>query len=53
MGTAQIFMDLILLPMLMRSLMGEDAKSLRKELPHFVRERVTFFLTACEANWTQ
>lgn len=53
MGTAQIFMDLILLPMLMRSLMGEDAKSLRKELPHFVRERVNFFLAACEANWTQ
>jgi AcrR family transcriptional regulator len=52
-GTAQIFMDLILLPMLMRSLMGEDAKSLRKELAPFVRERVNFFLAACEANWTQ
>src|ERR1700731_4349329 len=32
-STAQIFMDLILLPMLMRSLMGEEVKSLRKELP--------------------
>ena len=49
--TAQIFMDLILLPMLMRSLMGDDAKMLRRELPAFVRERVNFFLAACEAGW--
>ena len=48
--TAQIFMDLILLPMLMRALMGEGAKELR-ELPAFVRERVGFFLAACEADW--
>ncbi len=50
-ATAQIFMDLILLPMLMRALMGEDAKHLRKELPGFVRERVNFFLAACETDW--
>jgi AcrR family transcriptional regulator len=50
-ATAQIFMDLILLPMLMRSLMGDEAKELRKELPSFVRERVNFFLAACEADW--
>ena len=49
--TAQIFMDLILLPMLMRALMGEGAKELRSELPAFVRERVSFFLAACEADW--
>jgi AcrR family transcriptional regulator len=49
--TAQIFMDLILLPMLMRALMGEGAKDLRSELPTFVRERVSFFLAACEADW--
>ena len=49
--TAQIFMDLILLPMLMRALMGEGAKELRGELPAFVRERVSFFLAACEADW--
>jgi AcrR family transcriptional regulator len=48
--TAQIFMDLILLLMLMRALMGEGAKELR-ELPAFVRERVGFFLAACEADW--
>ena len=52
-ATAQIFMDLILLPMLMRALLGEEPKSLRKELPSFVRERVSFFLAACEAGWTQ
>ena len=52
-NTAQIFMDLILLPMLMRALMGEGAKELRSELPAFVRERVSFFLAACEADWTK
>ena len=52
-STAQIFMDLILLPMLMRALVGDESKTLRKELPHFVRERVSFFLAACEANWKQ
>jgi AcrR family transcriptional regulator len=52
-ATAQIFMDLILLPMLMRSLMGDEAKILRKELPSFMRERVGFFLAACEAGWKQ
>jgi len=52
-GTAQIFMDLILLPMLMRRLMGSDAKLLRKEMPSFVRDRVNFFLAACEADWRQ
>jgi len=51
--TAQIFMDLILLPMLMRALMGEGAKDLRSELPAFVRERVSFFLAACEADWAK
>ena len=50
-STAQIFMDLILLPMMMRALMGEGAKELRSELPAFVRERVSFFLAACEADW--
>jgi AcrR family transcriptional regulator len=52
-ATAQIFMDLILLPMLMRALMGEDAKQLRKDVPGFVRERVNFFLAACETDWGQ
>ncbi len=50
-STAQIFMDLILLPMMMRALMGESAKELLSELPAFVRERVSFFLAAYEADW--
>ena len=50
-STAQIFMDLILLPMIMRALMGEGSKELRSELSVFVRERVSFFLAACEADW--
>lgn len=51
-ATAQIFLDLILLPMLFRSLVGETPKELRRELPSFMRERVGFFLAACEADWT-
>jgi AcrR family transcriptional regulator len=51
-ATAQIFLDLILLPMLVRSLVGETPKDLKKELPSFMRERVGFFLAACEADWT-
>ncbi len=51
-ATAQIFLDLILLPMLFRSLVGEGPKELKRELPSFMRERVGFFLAACEADWT-
>jgi AcrR family transcriptional regulator len=51
-ATAQMFMDLILLPMFMRSLMGEELKDLKKEFPTFLHERVSFFLAACEADWT-
>lgn len=51
-AAAQIFMDVILLPMLMRSLMGEAPNTLKKELAPFVRERVSFFLAACEHHWT-
>jgi AcrR family transcriptional regulator len=49
--TAQIFMDLILLPMMMRSLLGEESKALSKDVLPFVRERVSFFLAACEKDW--
>ena len=35
-ATAQIFLDLILLPMLFRSLVGETPKELRRELPSFM-----------------
>jgi hypothetical protein len=50
-STAQFFMDLILLPMIMRALMEEGVKELRSELPAFVRERVSFFMAACETDW--
>ena len=50
--TAQIFLDLILLPMLFRSLLGETPKDLKKELSVFLRERVGFFLAACETDWS-
>ena len=50
-ATAQIFMDFTLLPMLMRALIGDSAKTLREDLPSFVRERVDFFLSACETDW--
>ena len=50
-ATAQIFLDLILLPMLFRSLLGEMQRDLKRELPAYVRERVGFFLAACEADW--
>jgi hypothetical protein len=46
-------MDLVLLPMLMRALMGDEAKVLRKEVPTFVRERASFFLAACETDWVK
>ncbi|MBR1087901.1 TetR/AcrR family transcriptional regulator [Bradyrhizobium manausense] len=51
-ATAQIFLDLILLPMLFRSLVGEPPRELRRELSSFMHERVGFFLAACEADWT-
>ena len=50
-ATAQIFLDLILLPMLFRSLLGAMPRDLKRELPDFVRERVAFFLAACETDW--
>lgn len=46
-ATAEIFLDLILLPVLMRGLMGADEAIMRKELPGFIRERVNVFLAAC------
>lgn len=50
-ATAQIFLDLIVIPMLFRSLLGDTPKNLKKELPAFMRERVSFFLAACEVDW--
>ena len=48
--TARIFLDLVLFAMLMRCLLGEDVNALRKEMPGYVRQRVTFFLGACRGD---
>jgi AcrR family transcriptional regulator len=48
--TARIFLDVVLFSILIRRLMGEDLKLLRKELPQHVEQRVEFFLRACTAN---
>jgi AcrR family transcriptional regulator len=45
--TARIFLDVVLFSMLIRCLLGEDVKGLKKELPSYVRQRVDFFLAAC------
>jgi hypothetical protein len=37
----------VLFAMLIRRLLGEDIKSLKKDLPAYVRQRVDFFLAAC------
>jgi hypothetical protein len=50
-STAQFFMDFVLLPMIMRALIGKGMKEMRSELPAFVRERVSFFMAACETDW--
>jgi AcrR family transcriptional regulator len=45
--TARRFLDLVVLPMLMRALFGEDLAALRTEVePHAARS-VAFFLAAC------
>ena len=48
--TARRFLDLVVLPMLMRALFGEDLTALRAEIePHAARS-VAFFLAACGAG---
>jgi AcrR family transcriptional regulator len=45
--TARFFLDLVVVPFLMRALFGEKLNALRREIgPHVVR-RVAFFLAAC------
>ncbi|WP_315778466.1 MULTISPECIES: TetR/AcrR family transcriptional regulator [unclassified Bradyrhizobium] len=43
-ASAEIFIDLIVMPVIMRSLMGESERTIRRELPGFVRDRVKIFL---------
>ena len=46
-GTARQFVELILLPMLIRALFGEDLIALRAEIGPHVARNVPFFLAAC------
>jgi AcrR family transcriptional regulator len=45
--TAHQFIELIVLPLLMRALFGEDLAALRDEIGPHVARTVAFFLTAC------
>ncbi len=45
--TARCFVDLILLPQLLRALLGEPLETLHAETGHHVSQRVAFFLDAC------
>jgi AcrR family transcriptional regulator len=45
--TTRFFLDLVLLPLLMRALSGEKAKTLQHEIGPHVARSVTFFLAAC------
>ncbi len=46
-GTARRFMDVIVFPMAMRALFGEDLAALRAEIGPHVKQAVAFFLAAC------
>jgi AcrR family transcriptional regulator len=46
-GTARHFTELIVLPMLIRALFGEDLTALRAEIGPHVASTVAFFLAAC------
>jgi AcrR family transcriptional regulator len=45
--TTRFFLDLVLLPLLMRALVGEKLKRLHAEIGPHVARSVAFFLTAC------
>lgn len=45
--TARFFLDLVVLPLIMRALFGESLESLCAEIRGHVSSRVSFFLAAC------
>ncbi len=47
--TTQFFLDLVVAPLLMRAVLGEDPKSLRAQIRSHVAESVAFFLSACRS----
>ena len=46
-ATAELFVDLVVLPLLLRALHGEKLKSLSAEIEPHVARSVAFFLAAC------
>jgi hypothetical protein len=46
-STAQFFLDLIVIPILVRALFGEKINALREEIGPHVARGVAFFLAAC------
>jgi AcrR family transcriptional regulator len=48
--TARIFLDLIVIPFVMRALFGDSLESLRAEVAGHVSSRVFFFLAACRQS---
>jgi hypothetical protein len=50
--TGRRFMDVIVFPMAMRALFGEDLNQLRAEIGPHVRQAVAFFLAACRHGGT-
>jgi hypothetical protein len=51
-ATARRFKELILLPILMRALFGEDPAEVRAEIATHVEQAVMFFLAACRYERT-
>src|SRR5690242_20730852 len=45
--TAQLFMDLVFKPMMIRALFGEKLETLRGQIEDHVASRIAFFLAAC------
>jgi len=45
--TTRFFMDLVVLPIIMRAVFGEDAERLRGEIASHVARAVAFFLAGC------
>jgi AcrR family transcriptional regulator len=45
--TARIYLDLVVVPMVLRALFGDSLELLRAEVPSHVSSRVSFFLAAC------
>ena len=50
--TARRFLDLVVLPMLVRALFGEDLAALREEIESHAARSVAFFLAACGHGWS-